>query len=259
MSVCPQSSKPSTPRGPGRPPVSSAQLPHHNSGLSGRPRPTSPPLKRRRLSISPDRTGAAPASSAPTAPAPAVSLPAALPPPPQPLPMPPLPLPVSSALPPPPPATSSMATTHSDLATAKAERQGTEPPASPAIEEPRTPQQQQQQVTPAALQQRDYGIKVEKVDLADEDEESLEATFSHVSNFEASQFEGSDHSAGSHDMSGLLGRVTDQGTLTTWTAYITEQDGSALDYIEKNTRMFMLRLFFSCRILSAKSIIIDGR
>ena len=192
--ICFQSLKPSTPRGPGRPPVSAAQQPHLNSGLSSRPRPASPPLKRRRLSTSPERTGAAPA--APVA-APAASLPASLPPPPsQP--------PRLSLSAPPPPASSSMVTVHSDVLAGER----AEPPPSPAVEEPRTPQPPPgQQHQP----QRDYGIKVEKVDLAEEDDESLEATFSHVSNFESSQFEGSDHSAGSHDMSGLLSRVSEQG------------------------------------------------
>ncbi|KAF0303979.1 Broad-complex core protein isoform 6 [Amphibalanus amphitrite] len=198
-----QSSKPSTPRGPGRPANSASQQPHLNSGLSNRPRPASPPVKRRRLSMSPDRTGAAPAAPAPAA-APAVSLPAALPPPPpQPLP----PMSLSAA----PPATSSLSTVHSDSVGFRSAAAGTarsEPPASPATEEPRTPQS-----APAGMSaSRDYGgIKVEKEELGEEDDESLEATFSHVSNFEASQFEGSDHSAGSHDMSGLLSRVSDQG------------------------------------------------
>ncbi|XP_043227968.1 broad-complex core protein isoforms 1/2/3/4/5-like isoform X9 [Amphibalanus amphitrite] len=200
-----QSSKPSTPRGPGRPANSASQQPHLNSGLSNRPRPASPPVKRRRLSMSPDRTGAAPAAPAPApAAAPAVSLPAALPPPPpQPLP----PMSLSAA----PPATSSLSTVHSDSVGFRSAAAGTarsEPPASPATEEPRTPQS-----APAGMSaSRDYGgIKVEKEELGEEDDESLEATFSHVSNFEASQFEGSDHSAGSHDMSGLLSRVSDQG------------------------------------------------
>ncbi|XP_043227966.1 broad-complex core protein isoforms 1/2/3/4/5-like isoform X7 [Amphibalanus amphitrite] len=219
-----QSSKPSTPRGPGRPANSASQQPHLNSGLSNRPRPASPPVKRRRLSMSPDRTGAAPAAPAPApAAAPAVSLPAALPPPPpQPLP----PMSLSAA----PPATSSLSTVHSDSVGFRSAAAGTarsEPPASPATEEPRTPQS-----APAGMSaSRDYGgIKVEKEELGEEDDESLEATFSHVSNFEASQFEGSDHSAGSHDMSGLLSRVSDQGMGDLSAMAGPSEDGSSQGY-----------------------------
>ncbi|XP_037085507.1 zinc finger protein 534-like [Pollicipes pollicipes] len=111
-----QQKSPAPPRPPARPAVSSALQQQLNSSVGGRPRPSSPPNKRRRVSSSPERP---------------------------------------------------------------------------------TPRQ-------------DY-IKVEKVDLADEDDESLEATFSQVSSFEAAQFEGSDQSTGSHDMAGLLSRVSEQG------------------------------------------------
>ena len=66
---------------------------------------------------------------------------------------------------------------------------------------------------PEPTAHQDFGVKVEKIDIADDDEDvSLEATLGQVSTFEASQYDGSDHSASSHDMGGLLSGLSDRGT-----------------------------------------------
>ncbi|XP_043218419.1 protein bric-a-brac 2-like isoform X3 [Amphibalanus amphitrite] len=162
--------------------------------------PASPRLKRRRLSGS---SGSRPGSPS------AVS---AAPPPPAAAAGPRDPAadamagPPGAALPPPPPPPVSGA----DLA---------EPP--PPQHEPPPPPQ------PAAGRQ-DYGIKVEKIDIADDDDDvSLEATLGQVSTFEASQFDGSDHSASSNDMAGLLSRVSEQGGGDLLAAGASGDDGAS--------------------------------
>ena len=88
------------------------------------------------------------------------------------------------------------------------------PPVSGAeLAAPPPPQHEAQPPPPPQpAVQPDYGIKVEKIDIADDDEDvSLDATLGQVSTFEASQFDGSDHSASSNDMVGLLSRVSEQG------------------------------------------------
>ncbi|XP_043218425.1 protein bric-a-brac 2-like isoform X8 [Amphibalanus amphitrite] len=165
--------------------------------------PASPRLKRRRLSGS---SGSRPGSPS------AVS---AAPPPPAAAAGPRDPAadamagPPGAALPPPPPPPVSGA----DLA---------EPP--PPQHEPPPPPQ------PAAGRQ-DYGIKVEKIDIADDDDDvSLEATLGQVSTFEASQFDGSDHSASSNDMAGLLSRVSEQGGGDLLAAGASGDDGASQGY-----------------------------
>ncbi|XP_043218468.1 protein bric-a-brac 2-like isoform X2 [Amphibalanus amphitrite] len=182
------------PSGPPPPPPPVRQRPRE----SAEP-PASPRLKRRRLSGSSGSRPGSPSavSAAPPPPAaaagprdPAADVMAG---------------PPGAALPPPPPPPVSGA----DLA---------EPP--PPQHEPPPPPQ------PAAGRQ-DYGIKVEKIDIADDDDDvSLEATLGQVSTFEASQFDGSDHSASSHDMSGLLSGLSDRvGDVLAPSA--SAEDGSA--------------------------------
>ncbi|KAF0293943.1 Broad-complex core protein isoform 6 [Amphibalanus amphitrite] len=184
------------PSGPPPPPPPVRQRPRE----SAEP-PASPRLKRRRLSGSSGSRPGSPSavSAAPPPPAaaagprdPAADVMAG---------------PPGAALPPPPPPPVSGA----DLA---------EPP--PPQHEPPPPPQ------PAAGRQ-DYGIKVEKIDIADDDDDvSLEATLGQVSTFEASQFDGSDHSASSHDMSGLLSGLSDRvGDVLAPSA--SAEDGSAQD------------------------------
>ncbi|XP_043189685.1 longitudinals lacking protein, isoforms A/B/D/L-like isoform X8 [Amphibalanus amphitrite] len=181
------------PSGPPPPPPPVRQRPRE----SAEP-PASPRLKRRRLSGSSGSRPGSPSavSAAPPPPAaaagprdPAADVMAG---------------PPCAALPPPPPPVSGAA-----LA---------EPP--PPQHEPPPPPQ------PAAGRQ-DYGIKVEKIDIADDDDDvSLEATLGQVSTFEASQFDGSDHSASSHDMSGLLSGLSDRvGDVLAPSA--SAEDGSA--------------------------------
>ncbi|XP_043189692.1 protein bric-a-brac 2-like isoform X13 [Amphibalanus amphitrite] len=183
------------PSGPPPPPPPVRQRPRE----SAEP-PASPRLKRRRLSGSSGSRPGSPSavSAAPPPPAaaagprdPAADVMAG---------------PPCAALPPPPPPVSGAA-----LA---------EPP--PPQHEPPPPPQ------PAAGRQ-DYGIKVEKIDIADDDDDvSLEATLGQVSTFEASQFDGSDHSASSHDMSGLLSGLSDRvGDVLAPSA--SAEDGSAQD------------------------------
>ncbi|KAF0311679.1 Broad-complex core protein isoform 6 [Amphibalanus amphitrite] len=159
--------------------------------------PASPRLKRRRLSGSSGSRPGSPSavSAAPPPPAaaagprdPAADVMAG---------------PPDAALPPPPPPVSG-----ADLA---------EPP----------PPQHEPPPQPAAGRQ-DYGIKVEKIDIADDDDDvSLEATLGQVSTFEASQFDGSDHSASSNDMAGLLSRVSEQGGGDLLAAGASGDDGAS--------------------------------
>ena len=79
------------------------------------------------------------------------------------------------------------------------------PLAGPPLPPPHHSGQQQQQHGDSSS----YDIKVEKVDITDgDDDASLETALGHVSNMEAGQFEGSDHSTSSHDMAGLLSRLS---------------------------------------------------
>ncbi|XP_043218420.1 protein bric-a-brac 2-like isoform X4 [Amphibalanus amphitrite] len=181
--------------------------------------PASPRLKRRRLSGS---SGSRPGSPS------AVS---AAPPPPAAAAGPRDPAadamagPPGAALPPPPPPPVSGA----DLA---------EPP--PPQHEPPPPPQ------PAAGRQ-DYGIKVEKIDIADDDDDvSLEATLGQVSTFEASQFDGSDHSASSNDMAGLLSRVSEQGGGDLLAAGASGDDGASQGRLMTLPPTAVVPRWFSC-------------
>ncbi|XP_043218478.1 protein bric-a-brac 2-like isoform X9 [Amphibalanus amphitrite] len=202
------------PSGPPPPPPPVRQRPRE----SAEP-PASPRLKRRRLSGSSGSRPGSPSavSAAPPPPAaaagprdPAADVMAG---------------PPGAALPPPPPPPVSGA----DLA---------EPP--PPQHEPPPPPQ------PAAGRQ-DYGIKVEKIDIADDDDDvSLEATLGQVSTFEASQFDGSDHSASSHDMSGLLSGLSDRvGDVLAPSA--SAEDGSAQGHVMAGLRCSVCQKTFKSR------------
>ncbi|XP_043189691.1 protein bric-a-brac 2-like isoform X12 [Amphibalanus amphitrite] len=201
------------PSGPPPPPPPVRQRPRE----SAEP-PASPRLKRRRLSGSSGSRPGSPSavSAAPPPPAaaagprdPAADVMAG---------------PPCAALPPPPPPVSGAA-----LA---------EPP--PPQHEPPPPPQ------PAAGRQ-DYGIKVEKIDIADDDDDvSLEATLGQVSTFEASQFDGSDHSASSHDMSGLLSGLSDRvGDVLAPSA--SAEDGSAQGHVMAGLRCSICQKTFKSR------------
>ena len=86
------------------------------------------------------------------------------------------------------------------------------PPASGAQLAAPLPPQHELPPPPLPAVQQDFGVKMEKIDIVDGDENvGLEATLGQVSTFEASQFDGSDHSQSSNDMAGLLSRVSEQG------------------------------------------------
>ncbi|XP_043227291.1 broad-complex core protein isoforms 1/2/3/4/5-like isoform X3 [Amphibalanus amphitrite] len=207
--------------GPGRPtPTAVAASPAEPRGIEPRPRPASSPLrsrvreppdcrpssprsKRRRLSGSDSRVGSQsplpPVSSAPP-------------------PLPAAPLPPATIDLEPPPAAAALETPLD---------------ARPVAHQPPPPPPPPLAPHHSAQPHGDdgYNIKVEKVDIPDgDDDASLETALGQVSNMEASQFEGSDHSASSHDMAGLLSRLSEQGgsgDLSVGGAAGTSEDGSS--------------------------------
>ncbi|KAF0312964.1 Longitudinals lacking protein-like [Amphibalanus amphitrite] len=208
--------------GPGRPtPTAVAASPAEPRGIEPRPRPASSPLrsrareppdcrpssprsKRRRLSGSDSRVGSQsplpPVSSAPP-------------------PLPAAPLPPATIDLEPPPAAAALET---PLDARPVAHQPPPPPPPPPLAPHHSAQPHGDD---------GYNIKVEKVDIPDgDDDASLETALGQVSNMEASQFEGSDHSASSHDMAGLLSRLSEQGgsgDLSVGGAAGTSEDGSS--------------------------------